>query len=434
MTSGVTSGASSRRLVHGLVAVGFLVMFFSTSVKSVYQVYFADLATHFGRGRADFAWSGSVFMLVTGLVSPLVGALSDRHGPLRTVVIGCLTAGAALAGTSLFDGSLPVFVLGYGLLAAFGLAAMTYVPMGVLVDRLFEQKKSGLAFAVVTNGTSISFIVLSPFWLWLAPKASWEMTFLLTGAFLAVPLAGLAWFAAAKARAAGLDDAQVPLPPAGAKAEGTDASHAPPPRAWSVLRRDSGFYALAIGFMGCGATMAFIDVHLVAFWQDHSTPRGLMGVSLSLLGVLELISGLLTGWLAIRLPQRALLGAFYLLRSCAVLLLLGASEDLRTLGFAVLFGATYLGTVVLTSMFCLARYGAAIKGRAFGYLFLAHQLGGFASVQLGALSHDLWGSYQPYIVGLAALTALGGLTSWLFLRDPRGEAAPRPALQAHPTA
>jgi len=77
MTSGVTSGASSRRLVHGLVAVGFLVMFFSTSVKSVYQVYFADLATHFGRGRADFAWSGSVFMLVTGLVSPLVGALSD---------------------------------------------------------------------------------------------------------------------------------------------------------------------------------------------------------------------------------------------------------------------------------------------------------------------------------------------------------------------
>ncbi|WP_431258604.1 MFS transporter [Roseateles chitinivorans] len=154
--------AASRSLVYGLVAVGFLVMFFSTSIKSVYQVYFADLATHFGRGRSDFAWSGSVFMLVTGLVSPLVGALSDRHGPLRTEVVGCLAAGAALTGASLFDRSLPVFVLGYGLLAAFGLAAMTYVPMGVLVDRLFEQKKSGLAYAVVTNGTSISFIVLSP--------------------------------------------------------------------------------------------------------------------------------------------------------------------------------------------------------------------------------------------------------------------------------
>ncbi|ANH66466.1 MFS transporter [Mitsuaria sp. 7] len=427
------SSPSSRHLVYGLVAVGFLVMFVSTSVKSVYQVYFADLATHFGRGRSDFAWSGSVFMLVTGLVSPLVGSLSDRLGPLRTVVIGCLAAGAALAGTSLFDGSLPVFVLGYGLLAAFGLAAMTYVPMGVLVDRLFEQKKSGLAFAVVTNGTSISFIVLSPFWLWLAPKASWETTFLMVGVFLALPLAGLAWFAAAKSKAAGLDAASAA--PDAETATGTaTGTKAAPPRAWSVLRRDSGFYALAIGFMGCGASMAFIDVHLVAFWQDHSTPRGLMGVSLSLLGVLELISGLLTGWLAIRLPKRALLGVFYLLRSCAVLLLLGASEDLRTLGFAVVFGATYLGTVVLTSMFCMARYGAAIKGRAFGYLFLAHQLGAFASVQLGALSHDLWGSYQPYIVGLATLTALGGLTSWLFLRDPRIEPEPHPGLQPRPSA
>ncbi|MDH0866224.1 MFS transporter [Mitsuaria sp. GD03876] len=415
----MSASLPSRGLVYRLVAVGFLVMFFSTSIKSVYQVYFADLAAHFGRGRADFAWSGSVFMLVTGLVSPLVGALSDRHGPLRTVVIGCLAAGAALAGASVFDRSLPVFVLGYGLLAAFGLAAMTYVPMGVLVDRLFEQKKSGLAYAVVTNGTAISFIVLSPFWLWLAPQVPWETTFVLTGAFLALPLAGLAWFAAAKSRAAGLDA------PASAATSGTAA---PKPRAWATLRRDPGFYALAIGFMGCGASMAFIDVHLVAFWQDQGAPRALMGLSLSLLGVLELISGLLTGWLAIRLSKRGLLGAFYLLRACAVLLLLGASQDMRTLGFAVLFGATYLGTVVLTSMFCMERYGAAIKGQAFGFLFLAHQLGAFASVQLGALSHDLWGSYQPFIVGLAALTALGGLVNWLFLRDAAAPPVPHPAL------
>jgi hypothetical protein len=114
--------------------------------------------------------------------------------------------------------------------------------------------------------------------------------------------------------------------------------------------------------------------------------------------------------------------------------LLGASEELRTLGFAVLFGATYLGTVVLTSMYCMSRYGAAIKGRAFGYLFLAHQLGGFASVQLGAISHDLWGSYRPYIAGLAALTALGGLTCWLFLREARDEPAPRAGLQTQPSA
>lgn len=163
--------------------------------------------------------------------------------------------------------------------------------------------------------------------------------------------------------------------------------------------------------------MAFVDVHLVAFWMEESTPRSLMGWSLSLLGVLELLSGLLTGWLALRMSKRKLLGLFYLVRSFSILLLLAASIEMQTLGFAALFGATYLGTVVLTSMFCLERYGLTIKGQAFGWLFLAHQAGAFASVQLGAITHDVWGSYDPFILGLAGTTAVGGLTSWLFLHD-----------------
>ena len=58
---------------------------------------------------------------------------------------------------------MPLFVGVYGFIAAFAMAAMTHVPMGILVDRLFEQTKKGFAYAVVTNGTSIGFILLSPF-------------------------------------------------------------------------------------------------------------------------------------------------------------------------------------------------------------------------------------------------------------------------------
>lgn len=395
---------ASSRLVYLLVGVGFVVMFCSTSIKSVYQVYFSDLAEHFGRGRSDFAWSGSLFMLVSGLVSPLVGAISDRRGPLVTVVLGCVAGGMALVGAGSVPNSLPVFVMAYGLLGAFGLAAMTYVPMAVLVDRLFQKHKTGLAYAFVTNGTAISFILLSPFWLWLAPQVRWETTFLLTGLFFLIPLTALAWVAAVKAKAAGYGGS-------------TAAVSHDRPQTWSIVRRDRGFYALAISFFGCGASMAFVDVHLVAFWMEESTPRSLMGWSLSLLGVLELLSGLLTGWLALRMSKRKLLGLFYLVRSFSILLLLAASIEMQALGFAALFGATYLGTVVLTSMFCLERYGPTIKGQAFGWLFLAHQVGAFASVQLGAITHDVWGSYDPFILGLAGVTAVGGLTSWLFLHD-----------------
>ncbi|MDZ5457666.1 MFS transporter [Azohydromonas lata] len=405
-----------RYLIHRLVALGFMVMFLSTTVKGVYQVYFAELAVHFGQGRTGFAWSGSVFMLVTGLVSPLVGALSDRVGPLRTVVLGAVAEGVSLWGATVFSGSLWVFVAAYGLGGAFALAAMTYVPMGVLVDRLFQQRNKGFALALVGNGTAIGFIVLSPLWIALQPRLPWTQAFAAVGLLLAGPVALAAAWGARALRRAGL--AQPAAEPGPAVA------------VWRQVRSDPGFYVLALGFMGCGATMAFVDVHLVAFWQDAGAPRERMGLSLSLLGVLELVSGLATGWLALRWRKHALLAVFYALRSLAMALLLAGGPDVQTLGFAAVFGASYLGTVVLTSMYCFERYGTAIKGRVFGLLFLMHQCGAFAAVQLGAWSFDLTGSGRSLAVALAALTALGGVASFFGLRD--GERPPAPGADPAP--
>ncbi|MBT2324123.1 MFS transporter [Variovorax paradoxus] len=393
-----------REMTYKLVALGFLVMFLSTSIKSIYQVYFSSISDQFGGRRADFAWSGALFMLVTGLMSPVTGALSDRIGPLRTLLVGALVGGAALIGVCSAPRSLLVFVLAYGIGAAFAMAAMTYVPLGVLVDRLFEQKKKGFAYAVVTNGTAVGFIVLSPFWIWVQPHVDWTTAFLVTGLVLAGPLAVLVWWASRAAAEVGLAQ---PAHPRGARAD--------------VARElifDPGFHVLALGFFGCGATMAFIDVHLVPFWQDAGTPRVQMGLSISLLGVLELASGLATGWLAMRYDKRALLGFFYALRSLAMLMLLVSVPGVGTLGFAAVFGASYLGTVVLTSMFCFERYGSEIKGQVFGVLFFVHQLGAFASVQLGAWCYDRTGSYQPAVMALAALTVAAAVASWVGLKTP----------------
>jgi MFS family permease len=396
----MTHSAGSR-IVYRLVAFGFAAMLVSTGIKSVYQIYFSDLASHFGQGFAGLAWAGSVFMLVTGLVSPVVGALSDRFGPLRTVTAGALAAGGGLMLAALAQDSLLLFVAAYGVLGAFGLAAMTYVPMGVLVDRLFRDRTAGLAYAIVTNGTSIGFIVLSPFWLWLQGQANWTFTFAITGLLLAGPVAFVAWRAARMAESSGL----------GLSATASVA----PTSVWSQVRGDVGFYALALGFVGCGATMAFIDVHAVAFWREAGATRAQMGLSLSLLGTLELFSGMATGWLAMRWNKRTLLAVFYAIRSVAMLLLMGSDASWLTIGFAVTFGTSYLGTVVLTSMFCLERYGPAVKGQAFGLLFFAHQVGAFVSVQLGAASHDGFGGYRPLVGFLASLTAAGAVASWFGL-------------------
>ena len=393
----MTTVRVSRAVTLLLVATGFAVMFASTAVKGVYQVYFVQLATHFGQGRAQFAWSGGLFMLATGLMSPVVGALSDRVGPLRTAAIGALAAGLAYASAAWWHQSLLWFSLAFGIVGAFGLAAMTFVPMGVLVDRLFEARRKGLAYAVVTNGTAIGFIVLSPFWIWLQPQAAWTTVFGVVGVVFALPVAATLWL---------LSRWEPPAP--GAAVVQVQAS------AWSIVRRDPVFYVLAAGFFGCGATMAFIDVHLLAHWQDRGVPRLEMGYALSALGVLELVSGIASGALALRFDKHRLLAGFYAMRCAAMLLLLVPQAGV--LPFALMFGSSYLGTVILTSMFCFERYGSQVKGRVFGLLFLVHQVGAFLTVQLGARSFESTGNYVQTIVALGLVTGFAAVCSWLGLR------------------
>lgn len=387
-----------------LVLLGFVVMFLSSSIKGVYQVYFTDIAAHFGAKRGEFALSGSIFVLVTGLVSPLVGGLSDKYGPLKTVLAGSVVAGIAFVAMAVFSHQFWVFSIFYGVLGAFALAAMTYVPMGIMVDRLFEQKSKGFAFAIVTNGTSFGFILLSPLWIWIQPQMPWTTVFLIVGLIFLIPISlSLAVASTVPIRAPSSADTSAP---------GT----------WRAVLSDSRFYILAASFVSCGATMAFIDVHIVPHWQDIGASRTNMGASLSTLGILELISGLAAGWLATRYSKNWLLCGFYFVRTAAMLALLTDSQFAGTYLFAVLFGISYLGTVVLTSAYCFDFYGAKIKGQVFGGLFLVHQIGAFLAVQLGAIGYDMTQSYQPVIVGLAVATAFAGMISMAFLPGlPRGE-------------
>jgi len=346
-----------------------------------------------------------LFVLTIGLASPLVGGLSDRVGPLWTVVAGSFCGGLALLGVSLFDHSLTLFILLYGLLGAFALAAMTYVPMGILVDRMVGEKSKAFAFAVVTNGTAIGFIVLSPLWIWLEQWVSWQSLFSVIGLIFLLPLsAALFWVAR-----------RVPLAAPASGVEGKVSLR--------FLLGDPRFFVLALSFASCGATMAFIDVHLVPYWQGQEVVPSIQASSLSLLGVLELISGLLAGWLATRFNKGALLAAFYLLRCAAVALLLVQPSTLSVYLFAIIFGASYLGTVVLTSAFCFDLYGSAIKGKVFGALFLVHQLGAMAVTQLGAMDYDRHQSYQMTALVLTLVTLLAAGLSLTLLPWGRSAAA-----------
>ncbi|WP_158222365.1 MFS transporter [Tamilnaduibacter salinus] len=397
MSESARSGTTSRTL-WGIIAVGFGVMFLSSSIKGAYQVYFRDLSELFDLGRAQFALSGALFGLCLGLVSPLVGTICDRYGPSRSMISGALVAALAFLLLGLFQ-NFPLFLVAYGVMAAYALAAMTFVPMGVWIDNLFGERHKGLAYAAVSNGVAIGFMVLSPLWVWLNGWLDWSTLALMIAMGFVVGVAVPLYWA----------DRYFPV---GIETHSESQSRQAPGVS-GVLRelRQPLFILLAISFAGCGSSMAFIDLHYAPLVQEAGLPdsqdaASALALSLSVLGGFELLGALAVGHLAGKVQPAMLLALLYGVRSMILAWLAISPGSGTFVVFGAFFGATYMGTVVLTSMMCLRLYGASVKGRMFGLLFTVHQLAVFGTAWLGGLARDLTGDYTLTTLGVAAFCGL----------------------------
>lgn len=165
--------------------------------------------------------------------------------------------------------------------------------------------------------------------------------------------------------------------------------------------------------------MAYIDVHLVPLLQERFVEGApaVVATSLSVLGAAELVGAFLVGYLLRFSPAALMLAALYGMRALSLLVLLNAETMEAVLVFAVVFGLSYMGTVIVTSLMCLQAYGAQIKGKIFGCLFSVHQVFVFATIWLGGVSYDVTGSYQwitYFTIGLSCLSVVIGLLLWGF--------------------
>jgi predicted MFS family arabinose efflux permease len=148
--------------------------------------------------------------------------------------------------------------------------------------------------------------------------------------------------------------------------------------------------------------MAFIDVHMVPYLSDMHVPTGLSTTSIVLLGVFEIGGSLVAGRLCDRGLVKGVLVTGYLIRAVSMFLIMVNPASPLVIVFGMLFGASYLVTVVGTTVWVLNSFPTRIKGLVMGLMWTGHQIGAAFSSQFGALSHDATGSYVPEIVIVGA--------------------------------
>ena len=145
------------------------------------QVHIVAYCTDLGFGAARGAEMMSI-MLACGIVSRLVsGAICDRIGGLRTLLLGSVLQGLALLLFLPFDGMVSLYVIS----ALFGLFQGGIVPSyAIIVREYFPAQKAGVLVGAVIMATMIGMALGG----WMSGKV-----FDLTGSYHAAFLNGVLW-------------------------------------------------------------------------------------------------------------------------------------------------------------------------------------------------------------------------------------------------
>lgn len=375
----------SKKFAYLLLFVSFSLMFFSSSVKNVFQVWFVDICSSFGVSRSEFSLSGVTFMLIAGIGSWVAGFMSDKFGVRRIILFGNTLLSLSFIGSAVIANFFS-FVAIYGGVSAFALAAIQIVPMGLLVEETFKDSRhKGLIYSLLINGTALGFVILSPLWVYLNLTISWQEIYLFLGIFFLLIMNPVLFYTLPKNHSNGVHN---------------QAKIQKEPKVTQNFFKNPAFWFISFSFFGCGVNMAFIDIHFVPMMQDRNTSATVVGASLSLLGIMEMLGGFLAGWLTDRTKPAYLLCGFYGVRALSSWFLMQSTDEYSLFVFSILFGATYLGTVVVTSLFTLQYFGSEKKGAVFGLVFFIHQIGASLSTWVGAYFFDSHGNYQ-YAVMIA---------------------------------
>ncbi|MBM3564686.1 MAG: MFS transporter [Alphaproteobacteria bacterium] len=359
-----------------VVVAGALVVSIGMGVRQTFGLFLSPMAVDLGFGRETFGFALAIQQIMWGAFQPVMGAVADRYGSGRVVVIGLVGYVIGLLVMSETAASWHL-QLGVGYLVGFALSGTTFAVVLGAVGRVVAPEKRGLAFGLATAGGSFGQFIMAPVGQQLIAWAGWRESLLIMAFFIALTLP-LAY--ALRGRAAAL--------PAGQREQTLT-------EAVREAAGHSGFWYLTLGFFVCGFQVVFIAVHLPAYVGDLGLPAAVGAMALALIGFFNIIGSWGCGVLGNKRSKKYLLSLLYVLRSVVTVAFLFAPKtDWVIYAFASAMGLLWLGTVPLTSGLVAQIFGVRYMATLFGIVFFSHQVGSFLGAWLGGRLFDMTGSYD----------------------------------------
>jgi len=366
-------------------------------------LFLGNLNTATGLGLGSISLAFAFGQLWWGITQPFAGAMADKVGAGRVLLVGVSLVALGTFITPLMTTTAGL-IFAIGVLSAGGAGMAGPAVLMATTARMIPPAKRGLATGIVNAGGSIGQFVMAPIAGMLLVGLGWVSAMQLLGLLVLLALPA-AWVLRGGPAA----------PAAGAPAAAPISTR----QAIGTALRDRSFQLLAAGFFVCGFHVAFLATHLPGVIASCGLPVQYGAWSLAVLGLFNVIGSLGIGWAVGRWRMKSLLSLVYATRALAVLaFLLAPKTGVVMLMFAAVMGLTFLSTVPPTAGLVAKFFGTGNMATLFGVVMLTHQVGGFLGAWLGGKVFEATGSFD-WVWYLDILLAVGAALIHLPIREAR---------------
>ncbi len=155
-----------------VVIVVFITMGIAVNARTAFSLLFPPILDEFGWPRGVTAGAFSFGFVVSAILSPLLGRLMDRRGPLVINELGVVLIGSGLLLATLVHEPWQLYAT-LGLLVGSGSVCLGYTGQGLFLPHWFVRRR-GLAMGLAFSGVGVGSMVLLPWLQSLITHAGWR--------------------------------------------------------------------------------------------------------------------------------------------------------------------------------------------------------------------------------------------------------------------
>ncbi|MDP2086517.1 MAG: MFS transporter [Gemmobacter sp.] len=391
-------------LMTPVLIAGCVILMLGFAVRASFGVFQIPIAAEFGWARSEFSLAIAIQNLAWGIGQPVFGAVAERFGDRRAIVLGALMYAGGLVLTAF--ATTPFAMQALEVLVGFGIAGTGFGVILAVVGRAAAPEHRSMTLGIATAAGSAGQVFGAPVAELLMGVVPWQTVFVI---FAAVILSSL--FALPFLRS----------PVVATRAELEESLGTVLVRAF----KDPTYSLIFVGFFSCGYQLGFITAHFPAFVTEMcgapdaggllaaigiTTSSALGALAIAVIGLANIVGTITAGWLGKRFTKKYLLAGIYTARTVAsAAFILMPITPATVLVYSLVMGGLWLATVPLTSGLVAHIYGLRYMATLYGFIFLSHQIGGFMGVWLGGRMYDLTGDYTLVWwigVGVGAFSAI----------------------------